>query len=81
MQAVVYLDDGIVAVSGEREAQKASTQIQCDLSSAGFITNRAKCSWTPSQQCVWLGFELDLKQGKIKVPQAKIAALQSQLIV
>jgi len=63
LQAVIYLDDGIVAVSGEWEAQNASAQIQHDLSSAGFITNKAKCSWTPSQQCTWLGFKLDLEQG------------------
>ena len=79
LQAVVYLDDGMVAVSGKKEAQIASVLVQEDLSSAGFVINHAKCNWTPSQQCAWLNFELDLEQGKIIVPQAKINALQSLL--
>ena len=79
LRAVVYLDDGIVAVSGKKEAQIASVLVQEDLSRAGFVTNHTKCNWTPSQQCAWLGFELDLEQGKITVPQAKINALEALL--
>ena len=73
---VVYLDDRIVAVSGEQEAQRASAQVQEDLGNEGFVKNKVKCSWTPSQQSTWLGFELDLQKGRIKVPKTKIDALQ-----
>ena len=79
LRVVVYLDDGIVAVSGEQEAQRASAQVQEDLGNEGFVKNKVKCSWTPSQQSTWLGFELDLQQGRIKVPKTKIDAPQSLL--
>ena len=75
----MYLDDGIVAAAGVGHAQEASKQIQEDLSSAGFITNIEKSKWTPSQQCTWLGFEIDLAAGKVSVPQQKIDALQAEL--
>ena len=39
-----------------------------------------KCSWVPSQQTTWLGFNLDLQLGVISVPEEKIAALKLQLI-
>ena len=33
----------------------------------------------PSQQCAWLGFEVDLHRGVLSVPQEKIKALKTQL--
>jgi len=72
LQVVVYLDDGIAAVSGEQEAQRASAQVQEDLGKAGFVKNKVKCSWTPSQQNTWLGFELDLQKGRIKFRKQKL---------
>ena len=40
LQVVVYLDDGIVAVSGEQEAQRASAQVQEDLGNEGLLQTR-----------------------------------------
>ena len=79
LQAVVYLDDGIGASCGELKARKDSSRIQQDLDRAGFVANIAKCKWSPSQQCVWLGFEVDLHQDILSVPQEKINALKTQL--
>ena len=79
LRVVVYLDDGIGASCGELKARKDSTRIQHDLDRAGFVANIAKCKWSPSQQCVWLGFEVDLHRGVLSVPQEKINALKTQL--
>ena len=79
LRIVVYLDDGIAAMEGELGARKASLVIREDLTKAGFVVNMAKCIWTPSQQCSWLGFDIDLHQGKIAVPQEKIDTLKLQL--
>ena len=76
---VVYLDDGICATQGKANAERDSLSIQKDLCEAGFVTNLAKCKWTPSQQCTWLGFNIDLLLGKVSVPPEKISALQAQL--
>ena len=39
----------------------------------------AKCKWTPSQKCTWLGCDIDLYLGRISVPQEKIDALKIKL--
>ena len=79
LRALLYLDDGIVAVKGEKQAEEASLQVREDLARAGLVEHTTKCSWAPSQQAKWLGFKLDLQQGVISVPQEKITQLRSQL--
>ena len=58
LRAIVYLDDGIVAVSGKEAAQKASHSLRADLAKAGLVEHSAKCTWEPTQKLCWLGFEL-----------------------
>ena len=79
LRIVLYLDDGIVAVKSKQAALTASRAIQEDLDRAGLVVNLAKCCWEPSQQCSWLGFDIDLAQGKIAVPQVKLKNLHVQL--
>ena len=76
---VVYLDDGIAAVTGAKQAQAVSLHIRQDLNNAGFVTNTAKCKWEPSQQCSWLGFDIDIAVGKVTVPQQKIDSLSDHI--
>ena len=56
-----YLDEGIVAVEGEVAAFEASQRVRADLVRAGLVEHTAKCSWAPSKQAKWLGFNLDLE--------------------
>ena len=42
LKAIVYLDDGIIAVKGKPRALNESTQVQCDLQHAGFVVNVEK---------------------------------------
>ena len=77
---MLYLDDGIVAVSGKEAANLASHRIREDLLKAGLVEHTAKCSWTPSQRTTWLGFQLDLSKAVISVPEGKIISLKAQLI-
>ena len=71
LRALLYLDDGIVAVEGELAALEASQRVRADLVRAGLVEHTAKCSWIPSRQAKWLGFNLDLEQGVISVPEEK----------
>lgn len=57
LRALFYLDDGIVAVSGEAEVKEASDKVRRDLVKAGLVERTAKCSWIPSQQTLWLSFD------------------------
>ena len=79
LRALVYLDDGIVAVAGKENVERVSEKVREDLVKAGLMENTAKCSWKPSQQIKWLGFELNLLQGQIVVPEEKISSPKAQL--
>ena len=76
LKAIVYLDDGIIAVKGEAAALEASSQVKQDLESAGFVTDMEKSIWVPSKKLEWLGFQIDLHKGEFKVPQVKLEKLK-----
>ena len=79
LRVILYLDDGIVAVSGMQAAREVSDKVRRDLARAGLVENTAKSNWDPSQEMAWLGFNLDLEVGQISIPQEKIIALRSLL--
>ena len=58
---IVYLDDGLCAVTGKQEAKEASHSVQCTL---GFVAHPVKSMWHPSQRLQWLGF---VSQGQIEL--------------
>ena len=80
LKAIVYLDDGIVAVEGKREALLESQLVKKELESAGFVINVEKSQWDPSTRMGWLGFLIDLVKGEFIVPAHKISSLSSQLL-
>ena len=76
IRAIVYIDDGIVAVEEEEKAHQVSEMIQSDLEQAGFVTNIEKCSWRPSKI---IGFDINLEEGKLAVPERKVFWLYSAI--
>ena len=80
LKAIVYLDDGIVAVKGEQAAIQESAQVKLDLERAGFVINLDKSKWEPCHTMEWLGFQIDLAKGEFSVPPNKISMLKSQLL-
>ena len=79
LKAIIYLDDGIVAVKGKEKALEESKHVKQDLESAGFVINIEKSIWDPCNQLEWLGFQIDLSGGEFKVPQYKLDRLKQQL--
>ena len=79
LRTVLYLDDGIVAVKGKENAEHESRQIQLDLSKAGLIANNVKSQWVPVKKLTWLGFQIEIEEGKLSVPEQKLMKLVSQL--
>jgi len=77
LRVILYLDDGVLAVSGKQAALEASGKVRQDLRKAGLVENISKSNWHPSQRLTWLGFDLDLEVGQIAIPQEKIIALRS----
>ena len=56
LKAIVYLDDGIVAVKGKQEALVESARVKRDIENAGFIINAEKkyLRTLPSYGVAWL---------------------------
>ena len=65
IRAIIYIDDGIVAVEGKEEAKRTSLMVQKekDLSRARLVVNLEMWKWCPAMHCTWLEFELDLERG------------------
>ena len=78
LRALLHLDDCVEAVKGKQQAEEASRKVRQDLVKAGLGEHTAKCCWVPSQQAKWLGFNLNLQQGVISVPEERIVALKLQ---
>ena len=49
LKAILYLDDGIVAIKDREQALRESAQVKLDFDNAGFIVNNEKCNWVPSR--------------------------------
>ena len=79
IRVIIYIDDGVVAEKGRPKAELTSIKVQDDLRKAGFITNSSKCNWKPSKCGAWLGFDIDLEQGCVLIPQDKITDLQVRI--
>ena len=79
LKAIIYLDDGIVAVKGKDVATGESKHVKHDLESAGFVINIEKSRWEPCNHLEWLGFQIDLCRGEFKVPQYQLDKLKVQL--
>ena len=77
LQAVIYLDDGIVAAKGCETAMHQSMRVQRPAQRG---KNDSKSQWVPTKFIVWLGFELDMDQGQLRIPEAKLQALHNQLL-
>ena len=69
IRAVMYLDDGIVAVEGEHKAQEVSTVVQKNLKDSGFITNIEKSNWVPRRLAKWLGFDINMESAQLGLEQ------------
>ena len=66
----MYLDNGICAVKGKIEAKKASAWVRDALECAGLVVHEGKSVWFPSLSTAWLGFNADLEQGCVLVPNS-----------
>ncbi|VDI62905.1 Hypothetical predicted protein [Mytilus galloprovincialis] len=73
IKVVVYLDDGFGVAETSDICTLHSQKVKTDLINSGFVPNKDKCKWNPSQDLNWLGFHWDLKLGKLSVPDKKLS--------
>lgn len=78
IRIVVY---GIVVVPTFEQAMAVSNTVKDILSQAGFVVNTEKSRLLPSKVGTWLGFDIDLGEGKLFIPKPNVEWLKAQLRV
>ena len=72
LRVIIYIDDGICVSDDFEKGQEAGFRIKSDLESAGFIVNRKKSIWDPTQKIVFLGFSVSTTDMIYEVPKKKV---------
>lgn len=76
VRLVVYLDDLLFIGATPEEAAAHTARATQLLSELGFLISWPKCSLTPSQRIVFLGFEIDSVAMTISLPDERVSTLQ-----
>jgi hypothetical protein len=79
LRVFVYLDDILLVSRSKTLAEKQTSILMKDLEESGMTINFKKSTIVPSQQVEHLGFYLDLEQGLLKVPTAKLKSVRKEL--
>ena len=74
-----FLDDGLGVSDSYLRTLKSSKFVQISLQNAGFIVNKEKSVWNPSQRLTWLGIEIDLKGCFYCIPQERLLNIQNNI--
>ena len=71
-----FLDDGLGVASLYKMTLFHSNFVKKSLQNAGFIINEEKFVWKPSQNLIWLGIRINLKNGFYFIPTEKLSAIK-----
>ena len=77
IRVIMYIDDGIVVSKSKSQCYEHRDMVVSDLERAGFVFNVNKCCLEPCQTGKWLGFIVDLSEGKFHVPAGKLDKLKA----
>lgn len=72
IKVTLFLDDGLGLAETESLCRQQAMQVKEDIIKSGFVPNREKSIWEPSQVLTWLGFTWDLKRCLLLLPMNKI---------
>ena len=70
-----FLDDGLGVGEEAAKVKREALFVRQSLNQAGFVITEDKSVWEPCQSLVWLGVEVDTKQGFFKIPDTRVASL------
>ena len=66
------MDDGISIEYNYEEAKRKSEIVQETLTKSGFIPNIEKSTWKPCKIVTWLGIDINLLSGTLKITKSRI---------
>ena len=67
-----FLGDGIGIEYNYEEAKRKSEFVQETLTKPGFIPNTQKSTWEPCKFLTWLGIDINLLSGTVKITKSRI---------
>jgi len=73
------MDDGLGLCKNFSIAQSASHFVEDSLLKSGFIVNKEKSIWQPTQKITWLGIEVDLKEKLYTITENRILSILDTL--
>ena len=79
LRIVVYLVDGLGVCATKDTCLRLFLLVLSDLISSGFVPNKDKCMWIPSQLFRWLGFHWDFARGLLSIPEDKISVFLASI--
>ena len=66
------MDDGIGIEYNCEEAKRKSEFVQQTLAKSGFTPNIQKSTWEPCKILTWLGIDINLSSGTLKITKSRI---------
>ena len=79
IQIFVYLDDILILGVSQKQVSSHLSLVAQDLMEAGFKINVQKSQLEPVQVVTHLGFQLNLKDGKLEVPPHKLKTIRKEI--
>lgn len=79
LMVFVYLDDILLLGPSPKTVEKHLRTMVQDLADSGFLINLKKSFLEPSQNVPHLGFQIDLKEGRLKICPQKLKNVRKEL--
>jgi len=73
IKIVCFLDDGLGTEPNKEKAINSSRIVYETLIKAGFVPNAQKSIWEPTKVLTWLGIEINLNLGVLKITPERIS--------
>ena len=77
IRCTLYMDDGTGGAESFEKAVQVAKIMQSDLQNAGFVVNKDKSQWIPSQSVSVLGYDLNLKAGRVSVGNKRVQSVKA----
>ena len=74
-----FIDDGAGVAKDRETTIKQASFVKHSLRQSGFVVNKDKSLWLPTQNMTWLGVNLDLQNEKFTIPEERMASIFQSL--
>jgi hypothetical protein len=80
MRIVLWVDDGLVLAETKEELLIWRGKLMKRLIALGWEINMEKSQWEPTQEIIFIGYQLDLKNGRVGIPTERLKGLRKVML-